>query len=247
MLSARSGSCARVAAISLRVSHLAESLPNRRLSASFGDPWRRFRPFERRIPPHSVGSWTFVEYSSSRSSVCPGAGRRRPPIRRNLDPEAARDLLTALAHLGEPSHTLIADEAGPCGFALARQLAEHACHCQVIAVSKSPRKPGERIKTDRRDALALARYLRSGDLTPVVIPRCPGRGHPFELLACPPARRARSTEGPPAAQGDAASPRSESACTPARPRWGADPRALTLARTRLRPPRRAMPSPSPPR
>jgi transposase len=40
----------------------------------------------------------------------------------------------------------------------------------VIAVAKSPRKPGDRIKTDRRDALALARYLRSGELTPVTVP-----------------------------------------------------------------------------
>ena len=81
-----------------------------------------------------------------------------------------RELLKPLAHLGDRSHTLIAYEAGPSGFALARQLAAEGWRCQVIAVSKTPRKPGERIKTDRRDALALARYLRSGDLTPVVIP-----------------------------------------------------------------------------
>ncbi len=81
-----------------------------------------------------------------------------------------RELLKALSRLGAAAHTLIAYEAGPSGFALARQFAEHGWQCQVIAVSKTPRKPGERIKTDRRDAIALARYLRSGDLTPVVIP-----------------------------------------------------------------------------
>lgn len=40
----------------------------------------------------------------------------------------------------------------------------------MIAVAKTPRKPGDRVKTDRRDALALARYLRSGELTPVTVP-----------------------------------------------------------------------------
>jgi transposase len=96
-------------------------------------------------------------------------GRAEPRFVRTCGPEL-RELLKALAHLGDPSHTLIAYEAGPSGFALARQLAAQGWRCQVIAVSKTPRKPGERIKTDRRDALALARYLRSGDLTPVVIP-----------------------------------------------------------------------------
>jgi transposase len=80
------------------------------------------------------------------------------------------ELLKTLSRLCSPLHTLIAYEAGPSGFALARQLGAAGWPCQVIAVSKTPRKPGERVKTDRRDALSLARYLRSGDLTPVVIP-----------------------------------------------------------------------------
>ena len=42
--------------------------------------------------------------------------------------------------------------------------------CHVVAPSKTPRKPGDRIKTDRRDALILARQLRSGDLTAVWVP-----------------------------------------------------------------------------
>jgi transposase len=42
--------------------------------------------------------------------------------------------------------------------------------CEVIAVAKIPRKPGERVKTHRRNALTLARYLRAGELTPVAVP-----------------------------------------------------------------------------
>jgi transposase len=60
-------------------------------------------------------------------------------------------------------------EAGPCGYALQRQVAEFdgSMKCVVVAPSLIPRKPGERIKTDKRDALKLAEYLRSGLLTEV--------------------------------------------------------------------------------
>lgn len=59
-------------------------------------------------------------------------------------------------------------EAGPCGYVLQRELESAAgIVCEVVAPSLIPVKPGERIKTDRRDALKLARLLRSGDLTMV--------------------------------------------------------------------------------
>lgn len=61
-------------------------------------------------------------------------------------------------------------EAGPCGYDLHRQLLELGQDCQVVAPSKIPRQPGEKIKTDRRDAIKLARLLRSGDLSGVWVP-----------------------------------------------------------------------------
>ncbi len=61
-------------------------------------------------------------------------------------------------------------EAGPTGYHLQRYITGTGHDCQVVAPSKIPNKPGERIKTDRRDALKLAQYLRSGDLTAVWIP-----------------------------------------------------------------------------
>jgi transposase len=61
-------------------------------------------------------------------------------------------------------------EAGPCGYVLYRQLLASGHDCQVVAPSKIPRASGERIKTDRRDALKLARLLRNGDLTAVWVP-----------------------------------------------------------------------------
>jgi len=80
------------------------------------------------------------------------------------------EVAKALEHLGPAEHTLIAYEAGPCGYPLARELAARGYRCEVIAVAKMPRKPSDRIKTDRRDAITLSRYLRSGELTPVLIP-----------------------------------------------------------------------------
>ena len=61
-------------------------------------------------------------------------------------------------------------EAGPCGYALQRQLEGGRVQCQVIAPALVPRKPGERIKTDRRDARKLADLHRAGLLTVVQAP-----------------------------------------------------------------------------
>src|SRR3569833_1601973 len=61
-------------------------------------------------------------------------------------------------------------EAGPTGFALYRQLVELGIECEVIAPTLIPKTAADRIKTDRRDALMLARCYRAGDLTPVWVP-----------------------------------------------------------------------------
>jgi transposase len=61
-------------------------------------------------------------------------------------------------------------EAGPCGYWLSRYLMNKGYVCWVVAPSLIPKKPGDRVKTDRRDARQLARLMRSGDLTPVYVP-----------------------------------------------------------------------------
>jgi transposase len=61
-------------------------------------------------------------------------------------------------------------EAGPCGYGIQRQLSEAGHACVVVAPSLIPRKAGDRIKTDRRDAINLAKLHRAGELTPVWIP-----------------------------------------------------------------------------
>lgn len=61
-------------------------------------------------------------------------------------------------------------EAGPCGFGIARRLRQLGVDCQVVAPSMIPKRSGDRVKTDRRDARKLARLLRAGELTAVYIP-----------------------------------------------------------------------------
>src|SRR5512141_1145307 len=61
-------------------------------------------------------------------------------------------------------------EAGPTGFGLQRDLSAAGIDCIVVAPSLVPSKAGDRVKTDRRDAAKLARFLRSGDLTAVHVP-----------------------------------------------------------------------------
>jgi len=65
---------------------------------------------------------------------------------------------------------ICAYEAGACGYALKRQFGQLGIGCLVVAPSLVPRKPGERIKTDRRDARKLAEYLQGGHLTEVCTP-----------------------------------------------------------------------------
>jgi transposase len=67
-------------------------------------------------------------------------------------------------------HLVFVYEAGPCGYWLYRYLSKKDYNCWVVAPSLIPKKAGDRVKTDRRDAVQLARLMRSGDLTPVYVP-----------------------------------------------------------------------------
>jgi transposase len=97
------------------------------------------------------------------------AGRESPQFIGTVEADLA-PLLKALKSLGQHETMLVVYEAGPCGYGLARQLQSHGYACEVIAAGKMARRPGERIKTDRRDALTLARLARSGDLVKVMVP-----------------------------------------------------------------------------
>jgi len=119
---------------------------------------------------HDITAYVGLDVHKDSIAVAVAAPGRAAPRFVGTTGPRLNELRKALSHLGQPGELHLAYEAGPCGYVLARELIERGYRCEVIAVAKTPRKPGERIKTDRRDALALARYLRAGELTPVTIP-----------------------------------------------------------------------------
>jgi transposase len=96
---------------------------------------------------------------------------REPAERWKTMPNDGVRLRKALQMLVKHGETLkVCYEAGPTGFGLCRRLREAGMDCIVVAPSLVPGKPGDRVKTDRRDARKLAHFLRSGDLTAVYVP-----------------------------------------------------------------------------
>ena len=99
-------------------------------------------------------------------------GRAAPESRGEIanKPKTVAKLVERLNQEFDGEVLLFCYEAGPCGYGLYRQLLALGHDCQVVAPSLIPKKPGERIKTDRRDACKLAGTLRSADLTAVWVP-----------------------------------------------------------------------------
>ena len=86
----------------------------------------------------------------------------------DASPESMTRLIKKLAAKNDELHFCY--EAGPTGYGLHRLITELGHSCVVVAPSLIPRKAGDRIKTNRRDAIGLARLLRAGELTPVWVP-----------------------------------------------------------------------------
>src|SRR5262244_2183339 len=82
------------------------------------------------------------------------------------------DIDKLLRHLQSKGQQLVfVYEAGPCGYWLYRYVTKKGQVCWVVAPSLIPKKPGDRVNTTRREAITLARWMRSGDLTPVSGPQ----------------------------------------------------------------------------
>lgn len=98
-------------------------------------------------------------------------GQHQTPVTWQLanEPNAVRRLVRKLER-ESPGPVQIFYEAGPCGYALQRQVTTTRVACDVVAPALIPRKPGERVKTNRRDARKLAELGRAGLLTAVQPP-----------------------------------------------------------------------------
>lgn len=127
---------------------------------------------------------THVAMDDSKRTIV--AGILRPgatdPELRSI-PNEPRHLRRFFERLQREGRVVACYEAGPSGYDLYRQLTAWAVPCQVIAPALTPRKPGDRIKTDRRDAAKLVRLFRAGELTPIHVPDEPAEAV-RDLLRC---------------------------------------------------------------
>lgn len=100
------------------------------------------------------------------------AGRQKPQFRGEIpnEPKAIEKLIRQLSERFDGQPLLFSYEAGPCGYGLYHQVRASGHDCEVVAPALIPRKSGDRVKTDRRDAQMLASLSRSGELTPVWVP-----------------------------------------------------------------------------
>jgi transposase len=123
----------------------------------------------------SESSTIFVGLDQHKESITVayvGADRSLEPI--CLGPIGPRtsDIDAMVRKLQSQGKKLVfAYEAGPCGYGLYRHLTRKGHTCLVVAPAKIPRKPGDRVKNDKRDATNLCRLLRSNDLKCVYVPR----------------------------------------------------------------------------
>ena len=114
---------------------------------------------------------TFVGLDVHKDSIAIGVAETSDPAPRFVGTVACEvQLLKALQKLGTPALQYVVYEAGPCGYGLVRRLRASGYRSDVIAPGKIARGSNDRLKTDRRDALLLARLARSGDLTVVTVP-----------------------------------------------------------------------------
>src|SRR5579862_6223303 len=110
-----------------------------------------------------------VHKASISVAMLVGGGSKAVQWELRNDASEVRKLVRKLRREGGEK-VACAYEAGPCGYGLQRQLLGQGLSCQVVAPSLIPRKAGDRIKTDRRDARKLAELLRAGLLTEVHAP-----------------------------------------------------------------------------
>ena len=120
---------------------------------------------------HSV-AYVGFDTSKTKHAVAVAEGGREGEVRYlgeiEASPAAVERLLRKLERKYKALH--VCYEAGPTGYGLYRHIRALGHACDVIAPSLVPKRPGDRVKTNRRDAVTLARLLRAGELTPIWVP-----------------------------------------------------------------------------
>jgi transposase len=120
---------------------------------------------------HSV-TYVALDTSKLHNAVAIAEAGREGEIRYLGEIDTSREATAKLVRklAGKYARLSFCYEAGPTGYGLYRQITSLGHDCIVVAPSLIPQKPGNRVKTNRRDALSLVRQLRAGDLTAVWVP-----------------------------------------------------------------------------
>ncbi|UZW57800.1 IS110 family transposase [Sphingobium sp. JS3065] len=121
---------------------------------------------------HSTEVFVGMDVAKTRNAIAVADGERGGEVRFlgevDASLEAMRRVVQRIAAKHERIHFCY--EAGPTGYGLHRLITSMGYPCDVVAPSLIPRRPGDRVKTNRRDAVGLAKLLRAGELTPVWVP-----------------------------------------------------------------------------
>jgi transposase len=115
--------------------------------------------------------WVGMDTDARKNHVALYRGWEKEPAAEweaGMDAQGIKKLIERLKR--EQGEVRCVYEAGPCGYELYRKLRKAGIHSDVIAPSMTPRKPGDRVKTNRRDGRNLARLYRAGELTVIDVP-----------------------------------------------------------------------------
>jgi transposase len=119
---------------------------------------------------HNI-AWVGMDTDTKNNQVAVYRGWEKEPTAEwisGMDRKGIQKLIERLRK--EESEVRCVYEAGPCGYELYRKLQKAGIHCDVIAPSLTPHKPGDHVKTNRRDARNLGRLYRAGELTTIQVP-----------------------------------------------------------------------------
>lgn len=121
---------------------------------------------------HSIEVFVGIDVAKSRNAVAIADSGRDGEVRYLGEVDASADSMRRLIKrlASRHSHLHFCYEAGPTGYGLHRLITELGHSCTVVAPSLIPVKAGDRVKTNRRDAIVLAKLLRAGELTAVWVP-----------------------------------------------------------------------------
>ncbi|MNJ41446.1 Transposase IS116/IS110/IS902 family protein [compost metagenome] len=118
----------------------------------------------------SITKFVGLDVSKEKISVAIADSTGEAPRYYGSIPHSAAALRKLIKELGPADTLSFCYEAGPTGYETYRWITSMGAKCAVIAPSLIPKRPGDQVKTDRRDAEQLARLFRAGELTPVYVP-----------------------------------------------------------------------------